>query len=351
MKVKYLKFNTKRRFGVEIELNRHLSQQGLREVVGDVVGYDNTAIHGWGYTCNNTQWIIKPDSSCGDLGNKNKDGGGYEVASAVGKGAKHLTHIAKVTRALQVSPAQTNKHCAFHCQVEIKDFSRDRAAILLAYWCKIEKCMAQMVPRLRAKSKYCKPFTGTKGWPYLREIRYASDFWKSTKLKGLAASDKRNSITLVNFQRTLSTSYQWENFHRPTVELRYPESSLRSYDTKNWTRLFVHFVESCNQRHFPNDLEPVGLREMLIILGLKDDKRFAILSPGLFETKFWLLHRLNLYAKDKSLRSDVLEEARLMNNDEIDWLFDFPKVTPPSVTKPKNRRTIKSKTLGVASHH
>ena len=337
MKVKYLQFCSKRTYGVEIEVNRDLTQNALRDVVNVALGDNVATTSGWGYTCNNDYWVVKPDSSCGDLGNKNADAGGYEVVSDVGRGVSHLLDITKVTAELKKAKAKTNNYCGFHCQVEIKDFKTADAATLLAYWCKVESFVGEMLPSRRLTSPHCRAFTDSRTkWTKAKKITTAADFWKLMKLSAFGANAKRNTITLVNYQRSKSTAPQWNYFHRPTVELRYPESSIESFEVKNWTRLFVNFVDRCYGRTFPENLQPASFREALIILGLKDPDYFTILSPGLFETKCWLLYRLNKYTTKAMTQQLLREEWRSMHAPDLKWKFDFPQVLLPEL--PKKRK-------------
>jgi len=322
MNLKYINFNSKRRFGIEIEINRHLTQQQLVSMVKKVVGEKKCVISGWGYDCNNTNWIIKTDSTCGDQGNKDLDGGGYEVASAVGKGVKHLKRIDGVTKILKESQAQINQYCGFHCQVEIKDFTTTQAATLLAYWCKIENWISHMVPPNRVNHKFCQFFTLRDKWNQIAKVTDAAEFWNLMKLRRLDPSAKRTSISLINYQRTHSTSSEWSNFDRPTVELRVPECSLDAYNLKNWTRFFVHFVETCANKPFPN-LKPVAFKEFLEIAGLQSPDGFSILSPGLFETKCWLLHRLEKYCKLNSVYADIKEYTARITAEGVKCQFEF----------------------------
>jgi hypothetical protein len=329
MQVDYIAFRSKRRFGVEVEVNRHLSQRDLTDIVNTALGRGVCNYSGWNYTCNNDYWLIKPDSSCGQTGNRS-DGGGYEVVSAVGHGIKHLEGIATVTTALKNKLAEVNKHCGLHCQVEIKDFSDKQAATLLAYWCRIEPLVADMVPQHRVRSNHCKLFTKDhKKWPIAKAQKSASDFWTVMRLRKLGASSKRNTITLVNYQRTNSASMDWEWFKRPTVELRLPESSLDAYNVKNWSRFFIHFVESCAKRPYPSTLSTATLEEFLQIVGLKSESDCCtVLSPGLFETKCWLLYRIAKYSRHKWFVKAAKRHWRGVSAPHMKWHFSFPKVAP-----------------------
>lgn len=343
MDLTYVPFKSQRRFGVEIEVNRKLTTKALTTAVDTALSKKITSVDRWGYSCNNKNWIVKPDSSCGDTGNKNNDGGGYEIVSAVGRGSKHLLNIDNVTQALLESKAQVNPFCGLHCQVEIKDFNENQAAILLAYWCKIEDIMSQAVPQHRRGSYHCVPHTKRKMWSKINHKTSIRDFWEIMRLRDLGPSGKRNTITLVNYQRTNVTSGQWSRFDRPTVELRYPESSLYSYDVKNWARLFVHFVEHISTAAGPANYSPSNLQDCLAILGLDHHygDSFGILSPGLHETCCWFLFRLYKYASTQSLKAEVLAYYKKIVSEKIKWPYDFSQVNTLSLPKEDNVRTSK----------
>jgi len=337
MNVTYLSFHSKRRFGVELEVNQSLNPEALAAVVNKVLGKRQHCYSmGWGHTYADDGWCVKPDSSCGDLGNKNVDGGGYEVVSSPGKGSKHLDRVVRVAAALDKAGAQTNQYCGLHCHVEIKDFDNRQAAILLAYWCKLEPILSHMVPNHRLETVHCKFFTKQSDkFAQAKQCKDWSDFWEIMKLRRFGAADKRTSLTLINFQRTNSSAMDWETFNRPTVEMRLPEGTLIPHDVKNWIRMFVHFVETVSTWEFPSDFSRVGLEEALEIMGLRSANGFAVLSPGLHETKCWLLYRLLMYSGSALMKSRVLRHWQAMSTHNMSWRYDFPQVHVPVVPKEK----------------
>jgi len=293
-----------------MEVNSKLPMASLLHAVNSTGAFARTVP--WGYSINNQDWEIKPDSTCGDMGKKEIDGGGFEAISPPHSGFSHLNEIEKVAEALARSGAQVNNHCGVHCHVEIKDFDTVCAATLAAYWCKIEKIISNMTPRHRtahATSKYCRLLT-TKHT--IEKKKYdPGSFWQLIKPKNLGPTGKRTAISFVNYLRSKSSSSQWENFvGRCTVELRLPEGSVNSLDVKNWVRMFVHFVESCRSRPFPDDISFVSsLKEALHVLGLQSnaDEEFWLLSPGLFDTKVWVLNRILRFSESESLKAESRE--------------------------------------------
>jgi len=298
MRVEYRKFKAKRRFGVELEVNRKVDMETLADTVAEASGR-YTEIADWHYTTNNKEWIVKTDSTCGDFGDRERDGGGFEICSPADKGAGHLLAIGKVTKALNEAGVVVNDHCGFHCQVEIKDFKNEDVAKLMAYWIKIEPIISQSVPNRRVTNKYCKLLTHKLK---LKDTQYdPKSFWQAVKLKKYGPRAKRTALTIVNYQRSKSRSMDWSHFNRCTVEIRLPEGSLNPSDTKNWSRLFVHFVDHVKNLDFPSDMEPVGLKKTFKILGLYDKSPTVILSPGLHETRMWLLRRILTHSRSKRL--------------------------------------------------
>ena len=342
MNVSYISFCSKRRFGVELEVNKKLSPDDLANATNRALdGNHRCYTSGWGHTYASDGWCVKPDSSCGDLGDKSLDGGGYEVVSSPGKGSRHLRRVAEVAAALAKAGAKTNKHCGLHCHVEIKDFTIREAAILLAYWCKIEPLLIHVVPRHRLETHHCKLFTKqSKKFSTVKSCRDWADFWDAMKLRRYNASDKRTALTLVNYQRTHSTAMDWETFNRPTVELRLPEGTLIPHDVKNWVRLFVHFVENISTWDFPSSVGAANLEESLEIMGLRSSDGFAVLSPGLHETKCWLLHRLLTHSRSSMIKSRALRLWQAMSTFNMPWRYEFPQVH--ALSAPKKKRIVRS---------
>lgn len=341
----YLSFDAKkRRFGAEIEVNRNVSQDGLRKIIDKPY----TEISGWGYTNNNSRWVIKTDSSCGDSGKKS-DGGGYEVVSPAKSGIDHFWEIGIIAKRLKNANVRINDHCGFHCNVEIKDFQHDELAVLVGRWVKIERVIANIAHPRRSQSPtnlYCVLFRDK----YKKEIEESNglnkfDFWKIVKPKGLDTTYRRTSITIVNYLRSVSNSYGWDSFDRYTVELRIPEGSLEFNDVLNWTRLFVQFVNTCKNPNteFPVDLNKnCSINESFKFLGLSEEKdNFAILSSGLLSTKIWMLERILKFGTDESLKI----EAKQILSEIVDEKFPLLCTDPETNQIVKKEKKTKKKKL------
>jgi hypothetical protein len=347
MNIEYLSFDAKRKFGVEIEVNRHISQENLRKYI-----QQPASITGWGHTNNNSNWVIKTDSSCGNSGKKN-DGGGFEVVSPASEGVDHLWSIGTVVKKLKENGAQINDHCGFHCNVEIRDFTEDELAVLLARWVKIEHIIANIAHPRRSidpTNLYCVLFKDKYKKELLNNQLNKFSFWKLVKPQSLDTTARRTSITIVNYLRSVSHSYEWESFKRYTVELRIPEGSLEYTDILNWTRLFVNFVNHCKQNSiaFPENINTCSLQDALVILGLANSNNVAVLSHGLLSTKLWVLNRILKYGTDENLKKEVSKLLLDITDERLPLQCYDPEVNHEKQIQLKllkKRKTIKSHPL------
>lgn len=305
--IEYKNFQSKRKFGVEIEVGSKNTHQKLCQMVDATIGHKKCLQMEWGYTCNNNYWCVKPDSSCGDTGKK-EDAYGYEVVSPASHGSKHLKSIEAVSRSLTNNGANVNKYCGLHCQVDIGEYSYSQAINILAYWYKSETYFGGMVPEHRITNAHCKLFSqnmfNRRRW---EKCKSAIELWNVSKPRTLEAAGKRSAITLINYFRTYHNegnlyNEQFDGFKRPTVELRLPEGTIDCRNVKNWCRMFVHFVESVKGREFPENMNLISdIDEFLEALGLRMNNT-CVLSPGLHETRNWVLKRLVKYSKNDKIR-------------------------------------------------
>lgn len=314
MNLRFCSFTSKRKFGVELEVNQKLDSYKLADLIRSPT--QDVDVVPWGYTINNDEWIVKPDSTCSDSGDKDVDGYGWEAISPASRGVKHLLDIASVTEKLRSGGAVVNPHCGFHCQVEVADFADKDIATLLARWIKMEPVVAGMVPshRIGIKgSKYCKLFS--KKYSFDQKSYEWKDFWGLVRPKRLDAKAKRTAITVINYCRSNSHYGEWQDFYRKTVELRLPEGTLNPYDVKNWTRMFVHFVETSRDQPFPENIKSCNLEEALMLMGLHGSDEFFVLSGGLYETKRWVLNRIVQFGKEKLIKQAKKCLADLSDDD------------------------------------
>ena len=119
-------------------------------------------------------------------------------------------------------------------------------------------------------------------------------------------TDRRLAVNLVNYYRHLKL----KNFYRSTIEFRFPEGTLSQNNVKNWCRVFINFVNKMKQEKVcVKDVNNYGVAQTLEVLGLHGNKtNFALLSPGLYESKKWFLKRIIRYAEYSHM--DLVFEAK-----------------------------------------
>lgn len=300
--VQYVKFATKRCFGVEVEVNRKLTIQKLTEVVGTADAKHRVhSSTSYAQDYSNNYWHVKFDRSCGTTpAAGHQQEGGWEIASYKASGAKDLLKIEKVIKAVNDAGAEVNNNCGFHIHVEIADFSTEQASTLIAYWMKIEKMVCEILPKHRRNNIYSRLLTDKFRVNTSPKVYNPTSLWMLVRPPSFDNEHRRVSLNIANF------ALQAHN--RRTVELRLPEGTTNSKDVKNWIRLFTHFVESCKYRNFPDSLSAViDLRECATILGLYNDNPFFLLSKGLYETKNWFFRRALKLAVSKRIQNEASE--------------------------------------------
>lgn len=297
MQAKFICFNTKRPFGVEMEVNGKVPQPKLAEIIVSADSKRNVDVYGWHESNGNSNWHVKTDSTCGDKG-AGSGVKGFEIASFIAKGYKDLKTIADVAGTLKDYGVQVNNHCGLHIHAQIKDYSLSMVATVASYWGKIEPILIEAVPERRRNTKYCKMLTSIYN-PRRNKSFSVDRFWQKIKPRNYSASDKRTTLNFTNYLKNRDYG------GRVTAELRLPEGTLDPIDVKNWTRLFVHFISMAKKLDSPSDLKEPNLEEALQILGLHNDEPYFILSSGLFETKLWFLNRILRF----SSRNDIREQS------------------------------------------
>jgi Putative amidoligase enzyme len=306
--VQYVKFVTKRCFGVEIEVNRKLSVQQLAKIVQEADPKRQVmSTQSYQQDYSNDYWHVKFDRSCGDRSQE----GGWEIASYKASGAKDLLKIEKVMKAVSENGAEVNNNCGFHIHVEIADFNTIQAATLVAYWLKIEKMICEILPKHRRNNMYAKLLTDKFHLNTSVGAYNPTSLWMAIRPPSFDHEHRRVSLNITN--------YALQSHNRRTVELRLPEGTVNPKEIKNWVRLFLHFVDSCKKRDFPESLSTVtDLRECATILGLHNDNPFFILSKGLYETKTWFLRRASKLAASKKVQNEANQYLNFI-------LVDSPK--------------------------
>ncbi len=337
--VKYIKFITKRCFGIELEVNKKVSLEVITRAVQKADQKKEVmASTTYQQDNGNNYWHCKFDRSCG---NKAQEGG-WEVASYKASGVADLLKIANMGTVLKDAGAEVNDNCGYHIHVEIKDFEPQQAATLVAYWMKIEPLIMEILPKNRRNNIYCQ---------LLREVKPVTDqhlksvdlFWNRVRPVSYDNNERRVSLNMCH--------YALGTHNKRTVELRLPEGTLDETDIKNWARMFIHFVGYCKRADFPGNVTPVTtLRDLLTVLGLHNDEPFFILSKGLYETKNWVLQRALKYSSKKNIRKEaqdfldyvtppVINHQAMVRNE----LWFEPHLPPESKDKEKDAKKPKKK--------
>lgn len=288
--VKYRKFSSQRRFGIELEVGNSFSRAKLRILIRDVSDRP-VYTSGWTQSNGNSYWHVKTDSTCGPKGPGKGHPKGCEVASFVAKGVRDLQHICKVADHLAASGVSVNNFCGLHIHADASDLTTEQVGTLVAYWLKIEHVLGMALPERRKGNPYCRSLSKERvifaGAKYSAEDIW--DIFQPSDIGFYDNQDRRVTLNLVNYARSIEYS-SWSA--RRTIEFRWPEGTLAGATIKNWTRLFLNFIENCKDRPMPANLYPASLPEALAILGIGHDDTFYIFSEGLLDTKTWFLERI-----------------------------------------------------------
>lgn len=297
--VKYLKFETKRRFGVELEFGNKVKSSQICKIISDVDKDHHTQFsETYQQDYNNDYWHVKFDRSCGDV----EGVGGWEVASYVAKGYKDVDNIGRVTRALCDAGVNVNDNCGVHVHVEVKDFKTQEMAILVSRWIMMENIILEMLPKSRKNNKYCRPLT--KKFNLAKNID-VEKFWETVRPKTFGPADRRTALNLCN--------YSGAGGNRNTIEFRLPEGTSNYHDVKNWVRFFLNFVD-CSKGSLYNGVvaDDYNLKRMFCDIGLQGRSSFFILSKSLNQLKRWIIDRIRVYATNKQLIDEAHHCADLL---------------------------------------
>jgi hypothetical protein len=294
--VQYIRFNTKRCFGIELEVSKRV---GLEALVNAVRGADpkRQCMGSTTYRqdASNDYWHVKFDRSCGAKANE----GGWEVASYKASGAKDLLKIANMGDVLTHAGAEVNDNCGYHIHVEIADFQRAQAATLVANWMRLEKLIAEILPKSRRSNVYCRMLSEMKP-VRTADLSDPETFWLRVRPVSYDHAERRVALNMVN--------YALAHPGKRTAELRLPEGTLDPGEIKNWARLFIHFVHSQRKAPWPATVAPlIDIKSALAVLGLHSDDPFFLLSKGLYETKAWFLSRILKHSSKKLYKAEAQE--------------------------------------------
>jgi len=282
----FRKFDTRRKFGVELEVGHKIKKTAIRRIVSS--GTDRS-VYSSRYTpsTNNAYWHIKDDATCGPIGRGGPKG--IEIASFVASGIYDLSHICEVADLLASKGVEVNDNCGLHIHADASDLSEEQVGRIVASWIKLERFISLALPKRRIGNPYC-------GYLCYKQVSLRGknplDFYNQFKPKDLSYYenlDRRVTLNLVNYCRAIKNG----NAVRKTLELRWPEGTLSGEEIKNWVRLFLNFIEHAKDAPVPDIKKIETFQESLNLLGLgHSNKQFHFLSEGLFATKIWFLKRI-----------------------------------------------------------
>jgi hypothetical protein len=226
-----------------------------------------------------------------------------EVCTPIMKGWVGLKKVCEVVQAFAVDPKiKIDNRCSVHLHVEVSDLESAELASVIAHWFKVEPIFMDSVPVNRKRNRYCQ-FMGMTGM-----IQHDAKF---------NFADLAKRVGQVKYY-SLNTNQMFRN-GRKTIEFRIIEGEgvKDPFLIKNWVRLCIHFVEMARRLPFPgpykeNDpwsslcwLDP---EDALRLLGFSNDPQNYELSPGLQQTRHWLLARMDKYMSKEGPRSVARKE-------------------------------------------
>lgn len=221
-----------RRIGVELEYNSFDKQSrsnDLNNLPNGIYYFGHkiserinqvVEINKWHQTNNNSNWLIKPDSSCG-----------LEVCSPPNQFRQCFPEIKKVVECLSSDKnIQADNRCSLHVHIEIGDFDEHHILNLVEKWIWFEHFFFFLTHPQRWLNRYCKPLG----------FFYGFDDKKILNSKRCLEILSENKYFAINF-------YHFQKGKRKTVEFRIMDASacMDPEDTINWCKLLLCFVERC----------------------------------------------------------------------------------------------------------
>lgn len=271
---------TYRRYGVELEFNTpsgkihpKLPKNQAPEGAVEVANIINKAIDekvivsGWAPTNNNSNWVVKSDSSCG-----------IEVCTTILKGWTGLSSLLRAQEALtKAAVVKSDRRCSLHVHVNISDMTQTELVNVLASYIKFEAIFMDSVPERRKNSRYCSPI--------------GAELSVEASTSGILHALQENKYFSIN-------CYQYFKAKKFTVEFRIGENDLclDPYSTKCWIRLLLRFVDlSKNRTYVPKytGISSSGLawQDLSDFMSFMQFDKVDI-SPGLEQVKHWFLKRV-----------------------------------------------------------
>lgn len=309
-----LAFDYNRRYGVEIEVNSTDGRDfrthplGKGELpkgihyVGSLVSKilkTDVQIVKWGYTNNNEEWVVKPDSSCG-----------IEICSPTCKGWYGLKNICKVIEGLAADKqVKADSRCSLHVHVEVRDCSKHQIAKILTYWIKSEAVFLDSVPFDRKRNRFCQCIGACPEFSHNEHLDVTEFLHKMGAHKYYTA----NVFQMIQKGR------------RSTIEFRIigAEGCVDAYLVKNWVRLLVHFVEMAKSAPTPtpyrhgdrwSSLLWLDPKDVMDLLGFTGEYE---LSKGMYQTRNWFLARLWKNLADPRAKGIWCADARSVAKEQV----------------------------------
>jgi hypothetical protein len=287
----HINLNCLRRFGSEIEINAfdfrnrpvghnegrmpegtHYIANLVQKSSGKIV-----KIHKWSYDHNNSNWIIKPDSSCG-----------IEICTPVLKGWVGLMETCRVIDALgNDNKVHADDRCSFHVHVDVSDLSEQELATVITWWIKCEPVFMDSVPINRKRNQYCQLLGQSEIFENVEDGFHPNDY-----LIRRLGSCKYYTIN----------TYHYHNNKRKTIEFRIMDGDccLDPWISKNYIRLLLHFIDRALKHGMPSSYYPgdkwsgycwLDPRDVFDFLGFNEKH---VLSPACKQVHEWFLDRLHM---------------------------------------------------------
>lgn len=299
--IRYKTLKFRRRFGIEIEINKSIPKASIIQAIKN---YSNHDVHSfsWGKSINNKLWHVKHDITCGE--NEEDMNGGWEIASFVGSHPQDIIHMGEVATVIKEAGAKVNRFCGLHIHAEANDLTPFNVGIMLAHWIKIEHIMRNLVAMYRS-FEHCEPLckvmrdaegAGFRYYFYAPEklyeyfLPYEDEDEDEDETGPADPMDFRyRAINVINYYLASKDRRR----KRKTIELRFPESTLNADDIIGWLRLYLNFIEYTKTATMPPNLHSCDIRTAMTYLGLGHDKgEFYLFGPSLNKTRIWFLQKL-----------------------------------------------------------
>lgn len=302
-----VKWNKRRKFGVELELNSipPVDRRWLKTKIQESLAQQNISHHrvetrDWERTYNNDcLWICKTDSSCG-----------YEVCTPPLRGPNELKILGNICGYLRDEGAIFDDCCGLHVHISLSDFTNEQMYNLLMYWIKLEHNVMHAHPRSRQENtRYCPT-----------AISRIQD-WESD-----AIYSGRDLYRALSHHRGAINTRYWEE--RKTIEWRMGEMTLDPESVKNRIRFLIWFVDICKHLPTPENLNLFTPKQMVRFLGLWNDETGMIkkvFSPAVRSMRSWLLDRMEefipvqtsqIHQRDKDQVTEIKHNLDVAENDD-----------------------------------